>query len=156
MNTVELLMRECNNYFFKWKEVGTFTIADNKISGFKGNYLVGQYIRLKGSILNDGVYKIESISNNQITVTGLNNEVFEGVIFGLSVPKDFVELSSKIDDHIKTVPKNANKVSESFNNYSISYATGSSGKVLEWQTIFSDSLKDYRNVYDGERRVKQI
>lgn len=155
MNTLELLMRECNNFFYKWKETNTFTIDNNTIA-VKGNYLVGQYIRITGSILNDGVYKVETATNNAITITGLTNEVFKGVIYGLAVPKEFALLADKVETHNSKAPNNASKVSESFNNYSVSYATGQGGKPLQWQDIFKTDVDTYRQIYSGERWVKEI
>ena len=51
---MEKILKYINNYFAKTRELGTITILDNKIK-LKGSYIAGQYIYLKGSILNDGI-----------------------------------------------------------------------------------------------------
>jgi len=154
MNTLELLLKECNNYFYKWKETNTFMIVDNTIE-VTGTYLVGQYIRVAGSIMNDGVYKVETLGENTIGIVGLIDETFEGIVYGLSVQKDFITLSEKIEEYNN---KNvvSNKSSEGFNNYSVGYAKDKEGKPLQWQEIFKSDLDVYRQIYDGERWVKEI
>jgi len=151
---IELLMKECNNYFYKWKEINTFTIDNNSIV-VNGKYLEGQYIKLVGSIMNNGVYQVETYSDNKITILGLVNEVFEGTIYGLSVPKSFAELASKIEEYNS---KNiiSNKSSEGFNNYSVSFSKDKNGKPLQWQEIFKTDLDIYRQMYTGERWVQII
>ena len=151
---IESLMKECNNYFYRWKETNTFAIENNSITVL-GKYLAGQYVRIVGSIANDGVYQIETYADNKITIIGLNNEVFEGTIYGLSVPKDFAELKNNIEAYNeKAVISNTS--SESFNNYSVSYAKDENGKPLQWQDIFKDNINIYRQMYDGERWVTAL
>lgn len=155
MDNIELLMQECNNYFYKTYEYDIFKIENGVISS-EGMYNVGQYIKIEGSTLNNGVYKIESMAGNKINIKGLDNELFEGVIFGLAVPDNFINLMETINKHINTLPKNANEVSESFNNYSITVATGSKGQPLQWQTIFSENINPFRQIYDNRRRTKEV
>jgi len=151
---IEALMKECNNYFYRWKERNTFTIDNNSIT-VTGTYLVGQYIRIVGSIMNDGVYQMETYADNKITILGLTNEVFEGIIYGLVVPKEFVVLSDKIIEYNTNNTIN-NKASEGFNNYSVSYTTGENGSPLQWQGIFKKDLDIYRQAFTGERWVIEI
>jgi len=151
MNTLESLMKECNNYFYRWKETNTFTIENGTIE-VEGTYLVGQYIKLTGSIMNDGVYKAETVVDNTITILGLINEVFYGIIYGLAIPKEFISLSDRVEEYnIKNVI--SNKSSEGFNNYSVGYATNGNGKPMQWQDIFKADIDTYRQIYTGERWV---
>lgn len=151
---IELLMKECNNYFYRWKETNTFIIDNNSITVI-GKYLVGQYIRIEGSIMNDGVYQVESQEDNKIIVIGLTDEVFEGTIYGLVVPKDFTTLSDKIEEY-NTNNVTSSKSSEGFNNYSVSYATDKNGKPLQWQEMFKNEIDTYRQAFDGKRWVMEI
>lgn len=48
---------------------GEFTILNGAIYGLDEKYLVGQYVRVIGSIFNDGVYKIEGLSNGRINIS---------------------------------------------------------------------------------------
>lgn len=61
-------MQECRNFFVHSSEDGTYTIEDGKINA-KGDYIVGQYIRIMGSMLNDGVYLIEQTGIGYIDVS---------------------------------------------------------------------------------------
>lgn len=150
---LEEIMLYCRNFFYKTKEHGNFIISNNQIK-MQGRYIKGQYIRIIGSMLNDGVYMIEESIDNIITVTGLNNEIFEGYIMGLAVPKNFLSLASKIEEY-KINNKNTDIVSESLGNYSYSKAT-INGKVVTWENVFFDSLKPYRKLTDGFRYVASI
>lgn len=48
-------------------ESGLFTLADGKIA-VKNEYVVGQYIALQGSVLNDGVYHVEGFEDGVISL----------------------------------------------------------------------------------------
>ena len=156
MNEIEILMQECNNYFYKTYEHSTFAIQNNVINS-TGKYLVGQYIKIEGSILNDGVYKIESMNNNKINITGLQDEVFEGCIYGLAVPKGFIDLSGKIKQFIDDPKaKITNVTSESFNNYSYSRGTKQNGANITWNDIFINDINSYKCLYDNKRRITEV
>lgn len=66
---ISQVMRACRNYFIQSIERGKFTIEDGKIGPIKNSLLVGQYIRIIGSVLNDGVYLIEQIGDGYIDVS---------------------------------------------------------------------------------------
>lgn len=48
-------------------ESGDFTLANGKIA-VKNKYVVGQYIALQGSVLNDGVYHVEGFDDSVISL----------------------------------------------------------------------------------------
>lgn len=109
-------MLAINNFFERTAEVDDYKIATNKIV-VKGEYKVGQYIRIMGSLLNDGVYKIEAIVGDTIeTVETLINESFYGYIVGLAVPSQFITLAAKVEAY-----SHAGVSSENIPNYSVSY-----------------------------------
>lgn len=151
---IETVLKECNNFFYRTKEVDRFTIADGNIEVI-GTYLVGQYIRISNSMANDGIYKIESIVDSKIFITGLIDETFEGTIYGLAIPKSFINLVTDIETYDSGKTK-SNTTSESFNNYSVSYAKDKNGSPLQWQGIFKSELDTFRQMYDGERWAKLI
>ena len=150
------VMKYLKNYFFNFKEYGEYSILNNTIE-VRGNYLTGQYIMIKDSILNDGVYKIAKVENNIITLEEeLNTELFTGYICSLSVPNEFVTLCEEIkkfnEKHVKT-----NIVSESYPmGYSYSKSTSTNGKPTTWEQVFSSELYSYRKIYDDFRRCKSI
>lgn len=139
-------MRECNNYFYKWRERGTFNIASNVISGIKGKYIAGQYIRIVGSIMNDGVYKVETYQNGNVTVLGLTDEGFTGYVCGLVVPKEFIKLCEDIKV-FNANSKPSDITAESFEGYS--YTKSGQG----WNGAFKNELRPYRKMKDSFNHV---
>ena len=113
---------------------------------------VGQYFRIVGSTLNDGVYKYP--------LTTLTDETFNGAIWGMALPKPFLALLDEIDawkakfnsldtqDGRQTMsPFN----SESFGGYSYSKSSGGSGDTTKdksgtWQGAFGARLAPYRKM----------
>jgi len=134
-----------NNYFWRTKRNVKMTISGGTFTvDFLKN---GQYFRILGSDLNDGVYKYP--------VTGLKDEEFEGQIWSMAVPQTVIDLASEIGnwqakygsvDSENMSPFN----SESFNNYSYSKdSAGSSANGLNsnsWQAVFATRLIPYRRL----------
>lgn len=111
----------------------------------------GQYFRIYGSELNDGVY-----CNTPESLTKLNNEIFSGEIHAMSVPPDFLKLCEDIDNW-RTKNESADSVnmspfvSESFGGYSYSKnggRTGGSdgGNAVTWQEQFEKRLNIWRKI----------
>ena len=151
---MDKILAYLKNYFYRFGEKGVYTIADNQIE-VRGNYVAGQYIRITGSLLNDTVVKVESVEDNVLTLTEAINEVFDGVIYSLAIPRDLIGLVEEIKAYEKDTPKGG-YISESFGNYSYSKATGENGGVADWKDVFKSELKPYRKIFDGIEGVKLI
>lgn len=101
----------------------------------------GQYFRIVGSALNDGVYKYGEET--------LIDEEFDGAVWAMYVPTDFVILASEISSW---AVNNANTLnspyqSESFGGYSYSKGNSASGTgAYGWQDQFSARLNPYRRL----------
>lgn len=149
------IMQYLKNYFFVFKEYGEYYILDNTIQ-IRGNYKQGQYILIKNSILNDGVYKVIKVKDDILTLEGeLNTEVFTGYVCSLSVPKDFIRLCEDINKFNQKQIR-TDIVSESFpGGYSYSKATVN-GELPSWKDVFKTELYMYRKIYDNFRRVDSI
>lgn len=108
---------------------------------------VGQYFRIVGSTLNDGVY--------QYPITTLTDETFNGAIWGMSLPKAFIALLNDIEAW-KTKYASADSAamspfnSESFGGYSYSKSSGAGDtnkdKSGTWQGVFGARLAPYRKM----------
>lgn len=108
---------------------------------------VGQYFRIVGSTLNEGVY--------QYPITTLTDETFDGAIWGMSLPKAFIALLNDIEAW-KTKYASANSAamspfnSESFGGYSYSKSSGAGDtnkdKSGTWQGVFGARLAPYRKM----------
>ena len=139
------LCKECNNYFVydrKDMHFGDFAIVNGALDVSSSPMLLnGQYFRIVGSVFNDGVYKYPA--------TGLKDEEFNGAIWSMSVPPDFVDLAKEIEDWLKLddVKKSIDSPyqSESFGGYSYSKESGTDGSGgVTWQTHFASKLNVWR------------
>lgn len=150
------MLTELCQYLRNWFDVnqpkfyGTFTVSDNVLT-FDGSDLAqllkqGQYIRIFGSVFNDGIAKMGSLD--------LQDETFEGTVWALAIPKDVVALADDIAgwrakyeavDSPALSPYN----SESFGGYTYSKTTGANRAGSSgggWQDVFAYRLAPYRKI----------
>ena len=132
---LEKMCAECRNYFVKTIRFGTFKIEDGAIEPL--DFLQeGQYFRIVGSVLNDGVYQYQT--------SELTDEVFDGAIWAMSVPPSFIALASDIKTWQDKDGKPSAYTSESFGGYSYTKATNAKGQVATWKEVFASQLNQYR------------
>ena len=139
------LCAELKNYFLRdaSKDIhkGDFTIVNGSID--LPFLLNGQYFRIVGSVLNDGVY--------QYPTAQLTDEAFTGAVWAMAVPLSVIALAAEID---AWNTKNADALSspytsESFGGYSYTKASGSSsngGGAYSWTDQFANRLAKYRRL----------
>lgn len=134
---------EIRNYFLTHREEdihsGTYVIEHGNIKSLP--FLrEGQYYRIVGSALNDGVHLYGT--------SDLRDETFKGSVWAMSVPPDFVELVEEITDWVDANKNvlNSPYTSESFGGYSYSKATGANGGALTWKDQFSTRLNGFRRI----------
>ena len=137
------LCAELKNYFLRDREAdihyGEYTISGGSID--LPFLLNGQYFRIVGSVLNDGVY--------QYPADGLADEVFTGAVWSMAVPPSVVDLAADIEAWNE---KNAEALaspytSESFGGYSYTKASGNSvGGGYSWQDQFASRLAKWRRL----------
>ena len=147
---------ECRNYFApvtkkedrSFIHTGEFTISGHSITplDFIQN---GQYFRIVGSAMNDGVY-----CNTAESLEILTDETFTGSIWEMSVPRAFLTLCAEIDTW-RTKNETADSAnmspftSESFAGYSYQKGGGVSqgaGNAVTWQNQFSKRLNAWRRL----------
>lgn len=134
---LEKMCAECKNYFVKDIHFGTFKIEGGAIEPL--DFLQeGQYFRIVGSVLNDGVYQYQT--------SELTDEVFDGAIWAMSVPPSFIALASDIEEWQKKDGKPSAYTSESFGGYSYTKATNSKGQPATWKEVFASELNIYRRM----------
>lgn len=156
MVNMTIICADIKNYFLKDKVTPKTCIYENEytISGgliTPSDFLKeGQYFRICGSDLNEGVFLNTSQGRAK-----LKDETFTGSIWAMSVPQDFVDLCNDIIAwaQVNETPSSANMsamTSESFANYSYSKGgnsgskSGVAGAGKTWQTQFYDALTPYR------------
>lgn len=147
----EFIMTEVFQYLRNWfdrnqpKYYGEFKIENGALVG---DYKIatGQFYRIMGSALNDGVYKYGT--------DALEDEIFEGSIWLMAVPKDVRNLINEItlwqEKYGGIDSENMSPFqSESFGGYSYTKASGSStssSSVPTWQAVFADRLGRYKKL----------
>ncbi len=102
--------------------------------------LSGQYFRICGSVLNDGLH--------QYPATDLQDEDFDGVIWAMAVPPSVISLADEIKAWAEKNKPSA-YTSESFGGYSYSRASGKNGTPAGWQDVFTEQLAPYRKIREN-------
>lgn len=130
------MLEEILSYLHNWFPVkgaahcGVHRIESGRLQ-FDG-LAPGQYYRIQGSVLNDGLHKWPDM---------LQDETFTGTVTPLAIPHALSEtLLDEIEAWIRANPA-TDKVSESFGGYSYSRQTGASGG---WQAAFASRLARWR------------
>ena len=137
---LEEVCAEVKNWFCTSQTWGTFKIEDGllDVSGAEIDARNGQYIRVVGSALNDGVYTFPP--------ENLTDEKFDGAIWVLSVPKSFLSLVSRINSWCEKneFALDSPYQSESFGGYS--YTKPSSSESFSWRDKFRTDLNRWRKI----------
>lgn len=150
------LCQELRNWFDrdkpKWH--GEITIRNGSVEKVQADEAVpfslieGQYCRIIGSVLNDGVHLYP--------FTDLEDETFTGSIWAMAVPPTVIALAGEIDewlnkyggvDSASMSPFN----SESFGGYSYSKSGSGAGNQASdgaggWQSVFANRLRHWRKI----------
>lgn len=144
------LCQELRNWFDRDHEkwAGNMSIVNGVIyeDGEEIHLLDGQYFRIIGSLLNDGVY--------QYPERTLNDETFIGSVWSMGIPPAVIDLANEIEQWVRD---NANVInspyaSESFGGYSYTLkdsgnsASNGSGNPMNWKTFFADRLDRWRKL----------
>lgn len=135
------------NWFEQKKYIGDVTITDGIVS-FTGasELLDGQYIRIVGSVFNDGVYQYHAGQ----AFENLTNETFDGAVWAMAVPK---EILAVLDDINAWEQKYGTSMSSPFtseslsaSSYSYSKASPDALKQNTAITAFSSKLSKWRKL----------
>ena len=144
------------NWFDRKRIYGTFTIADGHLTCSDGTALPllnGQYYRIIGSILNDGVHLWPPhIASTAQDTNDLRDEEFEGAVWSMAIPPDFLALVTEIESWCAG---NADAISspyqsESFAVYSYSLKSGGNADAtlngIGWESQFAARLSPWRKI----------
>lgn len=139
------VLQYLRNWFRRSIAYGTVIIKDGRIESIGGEstdglFQVGQYIRILGSVLNDGIY--------QLNTCELIDETFEGAVWGLAIPRAVLDLVAEIE---AWQTKNGDTAaspftSESFGGYSYSKGGGGTEGDTSWRTAFASRLNPWRKI----------
>lgn len=134
---------EVNNYFEQTRIFGKFEIANGNIDLNRYGIQEGQYIRVVGSVFNDGVYQYPIPPENELV-----DEKFDGAIWVMAVPSSVVTQIEEINQWEATNQSTLNSPyqSESFGGYSYTLKAENAEGGLNWQTHFRRKLDRWRKV----------
>lgn len=139
--TVAAVMRHVRNYFNGDPLTGTFQISGNGLSPAPD----APWVAIRGSRYHDGVYELLG-DYMQGVCEGLPDETFEGCVYPLHPPSDFLLLCREIEEYDQKNPAGA-KMSESFGHYSYTRAGNGNGGAADWKSAFSGQLAAYRRMF---------
>lgn len=146
------MMTEICEYLHNWfcedsdMIIGNIVVGDSEITVPYCAIQPGQYIRIVGSVFNDGVWKYGEAE--------FHPETYDGAVWLMRVPQAFINLVTEIEnwqakyggvDSKAMSPFN----SESFAGYSYSKSSGGSGEVASptnWQGVFAARLSPWRKL----------
>lgn len=133
------------NSFYQYEVDATFTTNDTISGDFEDTYLVGEYIRIENTRLNDGVYLITAIDDTSITVdatldiTISTEEEITTLFTKCNIPKQLVSLIADIKTYDSA--SNDGIKSETQGDRSVSYNIDSS-----WQAVYKNKLGRYKKL----------
>ena len=141
------IMEYCNNYFKRNTLTVTAVFGSNTITfsaTLTETFIAGQYIKIFGSILNDDVYKIVSVTSNTIVVeeTLVTEPQIEISLSGLAIPQDFITIVGKIEADI-TAGKYNDVAEVKRGDVTIKYGSSSTSS---WQDDYTSVLFPYKKV----------
>lgn len=147
---IDRICGHIHNYFTAADDIhtGEYTIANGSIS--LPFLLNGQYYRIVGSALNDGVYKYPPTQT-----TALHDETFTGEIWAMKVPKAVQDLATEIAAWVTKYGDAVNSPYQSENVigvYSYTKASaggadnGASNGTPTWQSTFGTQLNQWRKI----------
>lgn len=134
---------EVNNYFEQTRIFGKFEITDGNIDLNKYDIQEGQYIRIVGSVFNDGVHKYPIPPNETLV-----DEMFDGSVWAMAVPSSVIAQMEEINQWLQENQSTLNSPyqSESFGGYSYTLKTENAEGGSGWQTHFRKKLDRWRKV----------
>lgn len=141
--TLTDLCGELNNYFDVLRIYGEFEISNNSIDLSNYNVHEGQYIRIVGSVFNDGVYTYPIPPDENLV-----DETFNGSVWAMAVPSSVIAKMEEINQWLEENQSALNSPyqSESFGGYSYTKKSGDEGENANWQSHFHKTLDRWRKL----------
>lgn len=144
LETVAALMRQCRNYFETGYIDGTFRISGNVLEGVSDAH----YVYISGSLYHNGVWELCDSYLTGRSVEGLHDEEFDGRVWLLSPPPDFMHLCKGIVEYEAKNPMSP-VIRETFGGYSREWANEMMGK--DGAAVYANRLAAYRKMFTEVR-----
>ena len=135
--TVPDLRAYTHNFFDRFDDpiAGAFTFEPDTVPA---GVVQGQYFLVCGSIFKNGVHKAGE--------GDLTAETFNGTVQPMRVPPALIALAEKIDAYDTALPSGGVYVSQSFNGWSGTMATGSDGLPADGKTKYRAEINQWRKM----------
>ena len=149
---LDAICAHIHNYFTAEGDIhaGTFTISGGVID--LSEFLIdGQYFRILGSALNDGVYKYPAQPEPGAPAI-LNDETFTGEIWAMKVPRAVVEISGEIEawnakyGEAAASPYQSESVIGVYSRSKASGGGASASGASAWMGAFRARLNEWRKL----------
>jgi len=139
-----------NNYFINYNYQSiidsTFTASDTIAGDFEDSFLVGEWIMISGTRLNDGVYLISAIDNTSLTIDTSYDKLIKAeaittnVLYKkLDIPEQLISIVANITTF--EANESVGVTSESQGNTSVTYNGDST-----WQSAYKGKLSQWRKM----------
>lgn len=146
---IEQVLRSLNDFFIRTVVAGSKVETDGITVSDGTKFVAGQYILVIGSVLNNGVLKVKTVTGNKIaTDETLYPETNAIRVCGMAVPRGLLDIITEITEYNAANPRGISQ--ESLGDYSVTYSSGASGggsNDLSWYGIFKSRLAAYKKVY---------
>lgn len=137
---LEQVLLSLRNWFVADKRTGRIRVEGGALVPPEGLSLAdGQYIRVTGSVFNDGLHRWPC--------TGMADEEFVGTVWALAIPQAVVDLADEIAAWQTEYAKELDSpyASESFGGYSYT-RVGGDGSPITWRQQFKARLDPWRKL----------
>lgn len=136
---LEAVLQNLNNWFERDRLDGEFRIEGGALALPDGFLLDGQYYRIGGSVLNDGLHQWPAVD--------LRDETFTGEIAALAVPKAVTDLAGRIEEWQAKYGKAAESPYQSQTAQGVTITTkqGVSGEY-GWRDAFRAEMNRWRKL----------
>jgi hypothetical protein len=147
---LEEIMNYCNNFFKRSESEGLTCSFDSgtKTITFTADLvdkiIPNMYIKVFGTLLNDGVYKVTGVTTNTITVEEVlvDESDAEITLSGLAPTKDFLSIVTKIETDVTNgTYNNVERIKRG--DTEIKY---SDNALNSWQEDYKSSLFPFKKV----------
>lgn len=143
---LEEVLYHIHNWFEREAVSSNVRIEDGSLPASVSSHLLeGQWYRIDGSVLNDGLH--------QHPADDLTDETFEGTVTTLVIPRPLLRIAEDIAAWQEANGKAVDGpyASESFDGYSYSLKSDSgsnsgSGGLSGWRLAFRDRLNPFRKI----------
>ena len=134
-----------HNDFRREMTSGTFAVENGVLDVPELNAPDGAYIRIFGSLFNDGIHLVGAHDDE------LTDETFTGTVWLLAIPTELINLVDEITQAVnaaksETTSTNALYKSESFDGYSYTRMTRADGSLMDWRDLYHDRLARWRKL----------